>query len=123
MTVVVVVGAGVAAYLVLENRSSPSSSGSPVVVPHGIYYTIPGSQFNAVAFGCDKEICVLNGTLEVTDGNVTIYTMTPADLSSETTPWRSFAMTDSFHRIVVASSKEAWDVVTPISGPSVRSAW
>jgi len=80
VVVIVLVGAGLAAYATLvERHAAPSTSTSSLVVPEGVYYTIPGSQFNAVASGCSAT-CVVNGTLEDTDGNVTIFAMTPSEL-------------------------------------------
>jgi uncharacterized membrane protein len=79
--VIIVILAGLGEYVTMRTHSSPSNSATPMIVSRGIYFTIPGGQFNAVAFGCSKT-CSLTGTIKDTDGNVTIYTMTPGDLVS-----------------------------------------
>ncbi len=80
--VLVVVAFSVIAAFTWIGRSAPAkSSGSPSVVPEGIFYTIPAGQFDAVAFSCAKN-STLNGTVADTWGNVTLYTMTPPELVS-----------------------------------------
>lgn len=81
LVVVVAAVTIIAAYTWIERLPGSKSSGTPFVVPEGIYYTIPAGQFDAVAFNCFKN-STLTGTVADTWGNVTVYAMAPADLES-----------------------------------------
>jgi hypothetical protein len=67
-----------AAYALTDGFHVKSSSGAVVLVDKGAYYSLPGGQFNAVAFGVSTT-SMLNGTFTNTLG-ITVYTMTPDEV-------------------------------------------
>jgi hypothetical protein len=55
-------------------------SSAAVLLPAKSFYSIPGGQYNAIAFHAEST-AVINGTFTNTKG-ITLYTMTPAQLLS-----------------------------------------
>lgn len=78
---VVIVGCAIGAAYVLTDGFVPAgSSGTEVLLPAKAYYSIPGAQYNAIAFLVQKT-SVVTGTFTNTKG-ITLYQMTPAELLS-----------------------------------------
>jgi len=75
----VAIGLVGAAY-VLSGGFHFGAASSTVLVHKGTYYSLPGGQFNALAFSVSKA-SVLNGTFTNTYG-INLYTMTPSELVS-----------------------------------------
>jgi len=66
------------AYLFLETIHKPGSSSVSVLVPKDTLFSIPGSQFNAIAFTISSN-SVIEGTFYDTFG-IIVYTLTPSEL-------------------------------------------
>jgi len=67
-----------AAYALTDGFRLTKSNTNVVLVPRGSYYSLPGGQFNALAFGVTQS-SVLTGTFTNTLG-VTVYLMTPSEV-------------------------------------------
>lgn len=78
--VLLVVVAGFGAYLVTNDVLHPKGTSGVILIPKGKWFSIPGDQYNDVAFVAGQS-SILNGTI-TNSGGLNLYLMTPAELLS-----------------------------------------
>ena len=114
--IVIAIGLVLGAYVIVEVTHKSVSSSVSVLVAKDTLYSIPGSQFNAIAFTISSN-SVIQGTFSDTFG-IVVYTLTPAELDHlaktgliPTYEWTSGTIAnDSVENLVVKVSPGAWDL-------------